>query len=383
MIRCCSPVRIAFIAESFLPRVNGVSNSVQKVSTYCNSVGIENLIITPAAPETLTLSPFNEVHNIRRTKFIQLPKVPDFEIALSSVNQIKKLLIEFKPDLVHLASPFVLGWLGLRAANSLNIPSVAVYQTDVSGFAKFYGFPIAAKLAEKWTLNIHQKATLNLVPSTSALKFFDSAGIPNSKIWGRGVDVELFNPNRRSGQLRFRWIQDEKIIIGFVGRLAPEKQIERLAALNSEKYQLVIIGDGPERENLSKLLPSATFLGRLTGIELASAVSSLDILVAPGEHETFCQVVQEAMASGVPVVAPNVGGPIDLVSPGLTGFLYKPGDTQSMLQAIEILAGDADLRKKFGTAGRKKVEGNSWEKLSEQLILHYLDVCRLSIKQAA
>ena len=376
-------MRVALIAESFLPRVNGVSNSVQKISTYFNSVGIENLIVTPEVPDNLTKSALDGTHNIHRTKFIHLPIVPDFEIARSSVNQLKKILLEFKPDVVHLASPFVLGWLGLRAANSLNIPTVAIYQTDVSGFAKFYGYPIAAKMAERWTMNIHQKATLNLVPSTPALEFFTSAGITNSKIWGRGVDVELFHPNRKSEKLRRSFNVDRKTIVGFVGRLAPEKQVERLAGLDSSKYQIVVIGDGQQRENLHQLLPNAIFLGRLTGLDLATAVSSLDILVAPGEHETFCQVVQEAMASGVPVVAPNIGGPVDLVSQGLTGYLYQPGDTKSMVRAIDILSSDAELRRSFGLAGRKKVEGNTWEQLSNQLIRHYLDVSQNIFEQAA
>ena len=142
-------------------------------------------------------------------------------------------------------------------------------------------------------------------------------------LWARGVDIAGFAPSARDARYGTPWSPDGKPIVGFVGRLAPEKHVERLAALGDE-VQLVIVGDGIDRGKLEKLLPTAIFTGALYGAELATAYASMDVFVHPGEHETFCQAVQEALASGVPVVAPNAGGPRDLVMPGRTGLLLGP-----------------------------------------------------------
>ena len=140
--------------------------------------------------------------------------------------------------------------------------------------------------------------------------------IPRVHKWARGVDITGFAPSARDERLRPAWSPDGKPIVGFVGRLAPEKHVERLAALAARNdLQLVIVGDGVDRQKLESLLPTAVFTGALYGEELAAAYASMDVFVHPGEHETFCQAVQEAMASGLPVIAPNVGGPRDLVAP--------------------------------------------------------------------
>ena len=370
------------MAESFLPRVNGVSNSVYRVSQEMSARGIDYLIVAPSAPSELH-SPYDlsDLH-VERTEFIQLSGIPDFEVAKCTVARLRKILMRFKPDVVHLASPFVLGWLGLRAARSLNIPTVSIYQTDVSGFAQFYGYPLAAKLAANWTYMIHRKSDLNLVPSTPVLNEFLQNGINNTKIWGRGVDLELFHPKRRDQKLRSVWAENEKIIVGFVGRLAPEKQVDRLSNLDNDMFQLVVIGDGPDREKLTKLLPSAIFTGRLTGEALATAMASLDVLVSPGEHETFCQVIQESMASGIPVIAPRSGGPIDLVRSGVSGFLYQPGNSSDLLTKLMNFRSDASLLGQFGSTARNLVENKSWAALTDQLISHYISVLPVELRRA-
>lgn len=371
------------VAESFLPRVNGVSNSVYRVSKELSLLGHENLIVAPAAPPELQ-SPYElDALRVVRTEFVQFSSIPDFEVAKCTVAKLRNVMLQFQPDVVHLASPFILGWLGMRAAHSLNLPVVSIYQTDVAGFAQFYGLPLAAKLAASWTHMIHRKSNLNLVPSTPVLSEFFANGINNSKIWGRGVDLELFHPSRRDQSLRSTWTSENKKIVGFVGRLAPEKQVERLANLDTEKYQLVIIGDGPDRDRLVRLLPEAIFTGRLSGEPLAIAMASLDILISPGENETFCQVIQEAMASGIPVVAPMSGGPIDLVKPGITGYLYQPGSSTDLLAKLELLRSDNLSITTFGETARNLVVENSWSALTDQLITHYESVIPMALRQAS
>ena len=160
--------------------------------------------------------------------------------------------------------------------------------------------------------------------------------------------------------------------MGYVGRLAAEKEISQLSVFNGNpRVQVVIVGDGPERESLQALMPNAHFTGLLTGHELAEVVASLDIAVHTGRHETFCQSVQEAMASGVPVVAPASGGPLDLVQSSRTGWLYRPGDKQDLHERVMDLVGDSYKRTAMGQAARVAVEHRTWSHIGDVLFGHY------------
>jgi phosphatidylinositol alpha 1,6-mannosyltransferase len=190
------------------------------------------------------------------------------------------------------------------------------------------------------------------------------------------VDSELFHPGRRDQLLRARLAPAGELLVGYVGRLAPEKHVERLAALRGlPGVRLVVVGDGPSRERLRRVLPDAVFLGLLRGAELAAAYASLDVFVHTGPFETFCQSVQEAMAAGLPVIAPDAGGPRDLVRPGRSGFLLPVDDDGHGLRAaVAALAAEPDLRLAFGRAGRRLVAVRSWPRLCEQLLDHYASV---------
>ena len=186
------------------------------------------------------------------------------------------------------------------------------------------------------------------------------------------MDQELFNPIRRSAELRRRWDADGRTVVGYLGRLAPEKNVHILTALAARPdMRVVIVGDGPCRDELAGLMPNAVFTGRLSGADLGAAAASLDVLVAPGEHETFCQVVQEGMASGVPVVAPAVGGPVDLIDSGVNGFLYPAGNPAAMVDCVTRLAQDEVLRHRISAAGLLAVENRSWRALGDELRHHY------------
>ena len=228
-----------------------------------------------------------------------------------------------------------------KAGVRCNIPVIANYQTDVSGFIDFYGLNTAKTIVEKRLRKIHTGSTLTLAPSTDSIAFLQSLQIENIRHWGRGVDLEQFNPKWRSEKLRKYWGADsDTLVIGFVGRLAPEKQVHKLASIGDvgvlagKKILQVIVGEGPTRESLEKALPKAIFTGHLSGKELSKAVASMDLLITTGENETFCQVIQEAMAAGLAVVAPNAGGPKDLIIDGVDGFLYEPGENLDIRKKV-------------------------------------------------
>jgi phosphatidylinositol alpha 1,6-mannosyltransferase len=276
----------------------------------------------------------------------------------------------FDPDVVHLASPALLGYGGLRAARFLDVPTVAVFQTDVAGFAESYGIGAASRAAWAWTKHLHSRADRTLAPSTAAMEDLAAHGIPRVHHWARGVDVTGFAPSARSGELRRRWSPGGKPIVGFVGRLAPEKHVERLAVLaRRDDLQLVIVGDGVDRDKLRTLMPSAVFTGARYGEQLAAAYASMDVFVHPGEHETFCQAVQEAMASGLPVIAPDAGGPRDLVAPYRTGLLLTVAEFEARLgQSVDHLL---DERTRYSLAARRSVLGRTWPAICDQLLDHY------------
>jgi len=195
-------------------------------------------------------------------------------------------------------------------------------------------------------------------------------GFPRVHRWARGVDLIRFAPSARDERLRRHWSPNGRPVVGFVGRLAPEKHVERLATLaGAGNVQLVIVGDGVDRTKLEKSMPAAVFTGALYGDELAAAYASMDVFVHPGEHETFCQVVQEALASGLPVIAPDAGGPRDLVAPCRTGLLLPVAEFEARLPgAVAHLLAE---RQRYSQAARRSVLGRSWPVICDELLGHY------------
>jgi phosphatidylinositol alpha 1,6-mannosyltransferase len=279
---------------------------------------------------------------------------------------------DFRPDVIHLASPFVIGPPVIRAARQLDIPVVAVFQTDMAGFASQYGLSALADMAWNRLRRIHDAADVTLVPSSATYRMLEQQGFSRLALWPRGVDTARFNPEHRSAEIRSGLGGNGRVLVGYVGRLAQEKEVAQLRVFNDDpRVHVVIVGDGPERESLEAELPGAHFTGLLTGHELAQVVASLDIVVHTGRHETFCQSVQEAMASGVPVVAPASGGPLDLVQSSRTGWLYRPGDQRELYERVLDLAGDSYKRVAMGEAARAAVAHRTWSHIGDLLLDHY------------
>jgi phosphatidylinositol alpha 1,6-mannosyltransferase len=363
-------VRVAIVAESFLPNVNGVSNSVLRVLEHLRRTGHEALVIAPDNPRGE--APAARVHDgirIHRVPSRMYPMVTSLPLSMPRPRMLR-VLRGFDPHVVHLASPSMLGYGGLLAARRLGVPTVAVYQTDIAGFATSYGVPIAARAAWAWNRHLHGLADRTLAPSSAAMESLRAHGIPRVHHWARGVDITGFAPSARDERLRAQWSPHGRAIVGFVGRLAPEKHVERLAVLaRRDDLQLVIVGDGVDRAKLESLMPSAVFTGALYGPQLAAAYASMDVFVHPGEHETFCQAVQEAQASGLPVIAPDAGGPRDIVAPYRTGLLLPVAEFESRLEvAVDHLI---DERHRYSIAARRSVLGRTWGSVCEELLGHY------------
>ena len=361
-------MRIAVVTEAFLPQVNGVTNSVLRLLEFCKAQGHDVLIIAPeseGAPSEYLGYKIKHVPSISMKKLIPMA-VPK--------KYLEPLLEGFAPDVIHLASPIFLGHYVARIARKMGIPTVSVYQTDIAGFARHYGLTIAHNTLKKWVSRIHQASDITLAPSKWACRDLEQSGVKNVRLWKRGVDLVNFTPARRDESLRANIAGGKKkLIVGYVGRIANEKRIDDLKILNQQgDIQLVIVGDGPAAPRIKRELPGARFVGYQSGTELARYVASFDIFVHTGKHETFCQGIQEALASGVPVIGPDTGGPVDLIEHGITGLLIDTADAHELLEAVATLRNHSsfDLMQ---LAARRSVEHRTWDYINSQLISHYQD----------
>ncbi len=368
-------VRICIITESFQPDVNGVAHSVQQVAEHLVARGHHPLVIAPRPARGVSAENGAPDYPVLRVPSLPLPGYRTFRLGLPS-PKIRGAVLGHRTDLVHLASPFCLGARGSAVAQQLGVPAIAVYQTDVPGYARAYH---AGRLGEaaawRWLRGIHEAADRTLAPSTASAAGLQARGIGRVWLWGRGVDTAAFNPAERSASLRRSLAPDGQVLVGYVGRLAVEKRVDLLAQVATlPGVRLVIVGGGPAEATVRRALPSAEFLGQRKGRDLAQIFASLDIFVHSGCYETFGQTIQEAAASGLPVVAPAVGGPLDLVDDGVTGYLVAPGDAGALAAAVARLAADPGLRAAQGRAAREKVLARSWAALGDALIDHYAAV---------
>ena len=366
-------LRVLVVSESFLPQVNGVTNSVRRVLEHLALEGHEAELVAPTGPASYAGFP------VHTTRGASLPFYRDFRIGLETRARLRVEMLRFRPDVVHIASPATLGLQAARAAAELGIPSVAIYQTDLIGFAERYakaGLGVGGIRAMAYlTRKIHTLVDRTLAPSTASMRQLEDLEVPRLALWPRGVDLDAFHPGLRDEGLRRQLAPDGRMLVGYVGRLAPEKELELLTYLSGDpRYALVVVGGGPEEGRLRRLMPDARFLGVLHGAELGRAHASLDVFVHTGRHETYCQSAQEALASGVPVVAPRSGGPIDVVHDGVAGFLYEPGDGDDLGGYVDRLARDPEFRRRMGRAARRSVEGRSWQAVNEALVEHYREV---------
>ncbi|MER0244792.1 glycosyltransferase family 1 protein [Streptomyces sp. HSW2009] len=367
-------MRVAIVTESFPPDINGVSHCAVQTAQHLARRGHEPLVLAPAgAHDCPADSDGTHPYPVVRVPSLGLPGYPQVRVALPS-RRLAATLAAHRADVVHLASPFILGVRGMAAATRLHLPTVAVYQTDIGGYARTY-LGTGEGAAWRRIRAVHAAADRTLAPSTAAARDLAEHGVPRIALWPRGVDTERFRPAARDPELRRTLAPGGELIVGYVGRLAPEKCVELLAPVAGlTGVKLVIVGDGPSLTSLRSTLPGAEFLGRRTGEELARIFASLDVFVHTGPQETFCQTVQEAQASGVPVVAPAIGGPTDLVQHGRTGLLVPPGDSAAVADAVRMLAESPRLRADMGRAGRTSVEGRTWEMVGDLLIDHYAEV---------
>ncbi|WP_165990234.1 glycosyltransferase family 1 protein [Streptomyces sp. YIM 98790] len=373
-------MRVAIVTESYPPDVNGVAHCALQTALHLARRGHDPLVIAPAPAGAASRGPAAAPAPQGPAPVVRIPALPlpgyrQVRVALPS-RRLAAALAAHRPDVVHLASPFVLGVRGMAAAARLGVPAVAVYQTDLAGYARTY-LGAGAGAAWRRIRAVHTAARLTLAPSTASLRELAEHGIPRVRLWRRGVDTARFRPALRDERLRAELAPGGELLVGYVGRLAPEKHVALLAGTAAlPGVRLVVVGDGPSQGALRAALPGAVFLGRRTGEDLARIYASLDVFAHTGPFETFCQTVQEAQASGVAVIAPAAGGPLDLIDHGRTGLLVPALDGDALRDAVAGLRDDPARRAALAGAGHAAVRDRTWEAVGDQLLGHYAEVLR-------
>jgi len=364
-------MRLALFTETFLPKVDGIVNTLCHLLEHLAARGHETILFAPeGGPNQYAQTP---VYGLPAWQF---PLYRELRLA-SPFASVASKLHRFQPDLVHVLNPVSLGLAGVWHARLRNWPLIASYHTDVPGFARRWGYGWAEPFIWAFFRSIHNTAHLNLAPSRITQQELRAHSVRRVKVWGRGVNTTLFHPNQRTAEWREKLTggQPQAPLLLYVGRLSPEKRVTWLQPLleSLPEARLAVVGDGPQRAELENLLGNerTVFTGYLRGESLARAYAAADVFVFPAANETLGNVVLEAMASGLPVVAPRSGGLLDHVTHGRNGLLFETNELNEWVQATARLVHYPELARALGAHGRLHAETRRWETVLDGLLDEY------------
>lgn len=365
------PLRVALFTETFLPRLDGSIRRVCQTLLHLREFGHEVLLIAPDGG----INDFEgaRIHGVPGFPF---PLYPEVKLAIPRPS-IGKALTAFRPDLIHAINPVSLGASAFYYSVQQKVPLVVSYHTHLPKYLRFYRLEFLEGLAWWGIRTSYNRADLTLATSSVMQGVLDEHGVRRVELWQRGVDTQLFHPERASDEMRTRLTQghpQDKLLI-YVGRMAAEKDIEhcRDALQGIPGLRLALIGDGPHRAKLERYFAGTPtyFAGHMKGVELAAAFASADVFFLPSSTETLGLVLLEAMASGCPVVATGAGGVMDIVKDGVTGRIYEPGNLSIAISRIHELLHDSVLRQKLKTEARAEAERWNWRAATRQLESFY------------
>ncbi|MEG3438837.1 glycosyltransferase family 1 protein [Pannus brasiliensis CCIBt3594] len=376
-------MRIALFTETFLPKIDGIVTRLKHTVEHLERAGDRVLVFSPDGG--LQEYKGARIHGVSG---MPLPLYPELKMAFPRPS-IGRAIEKFKPDLIHVVNPAILGLGGIYYAKTMNIPLVASYHTHLPQYLQHYGLGSLEGLLWELLKLAHNQARLNLCTSTAMVRELRDHGIERVDLWQRGVDTELFQPHLSSRSMRTRLSAgnpDDPLLL-YVGRVSAEKEIDRikpvLEAIPSAR--LAIVGDGPHREALESHFAGTrtNFVGYLQGLELASAFASADAFLFPSRTETLGLVLLEAMAAGCPVVAAASGGIPDIVTDGENGYLFDPKDEEGLITATRRLLTATEEREKLRQNARLEAEKWSWSSATSQLQDFYRKVVPSGFSVAA
>jgi phosphatidylinositol alpha 1,6-mannosyltransferase len=372
-------MRLVIVTESFLPQVNGVTRTVTAFLEHLQRRGHQALVFAPGH------GPYEHAgHSVVRVMGVSGLLYPGLTVAPVAPG-MRRMLHRFSPDLVHLASPAALGVYGRCVARRAGVPVAAHYQTDLLAYAQDYGGALLASAVRRVERDFHNRCAATFAPTEVMAAELRRRGFERVSVSGRGVDTVRFRPGRPGLEAaRARWPEGDGPRILCVARLAREKRLDRLVdlAMREPGMRLLLVGDGPCRELLAGAAPPNLVLaGALEGDALADVYSAADIFAFPSTTETFGQVVQEAMSSGLPVVGVRAGGVAELIEDGSTGVLVDPPGL-GLPPAVVELARDPQRCRSLGAAARRAVEGRDWAVVFDALLERYEELIETGTRRA-
>lgn len=364
-------MRVSLVTETFAPQVNGVSRTLGELTRRLTERGDAVQLIYPDYGDPV------DRRDVCRVRAINLPFYPELHLPLPPFGRVHRAIDAFRPDLIHVATEAFLGLSVLRHALRRDIPIVSSFHTNFDQYSDHYGVGWTRSLIWRYLRWFHNRTRATYAPSRATIDQLERLGFERVVLWPRGVDSSFFRPDR-PGRLALRtafgWGPNDPVVT-YVSRIAPEKNVDYLAesmaivVARRPDVRLLLVGDGPSRAELQgRLGPSAVFAGYRTGDDLADYYAAGDVFAFTSLTETFGNVVLEAMASGMPVVAVRAGGVGDIVRDGATGLLVEPGSSpETFAEAVLRLVGDPARRAEMARAARAYAESQSWSAIMDDL----------------
>ncbi|WP_231928199.1 glycosyltransferase family 4 protein [Devriesea agamarum] len=366
------PLRIAIFTEVFLPKVDGVVTTLLHTIDELTAAGHEVLVFAPGkGPDH-----YGSCRVVRVRALPFRPWYPEISVGMPGPT-ISREFMRFQPDVVHACSPVWLAAYGVLYARRRHTPIVASYHTDIPRYMDALGLKYLRPAATAWLRRLHNSADVNLCPSRPLIDEARAGGLNRVSLWPGAVDTALFHPTRRCQEMRARLTNgdvDRPVVLS-VGRLSKEKGLDQLITTMEmlPHARIAFVGSGPHETQLKHRfahLP-ATFLGHMSGIELATAFASADVFAFPSCTDTLGLVSLESMASGVPVVGCRAGGIPDTIRDGETGFLVDPHDPHQMAARLGVILDNPGIRDRMGAAARLDAEKRSWSLATATLLSAY------------
>ncbi|MGG3625821.1 glycosyltransferase family 1 protein [Bacillus gobiensis] len=365
-------MKIAIFTDTFVPDVNGVAKTLKRYTEYLEKNGHSYIVFAPESTVETKFS--NHIHRFSSLPFFLYPEC---RLALPKFHQIKAEIHQFKPDLIHIATPFNMGLCGLHYAKKWNIPLVGSYHTNFDQYLSYYDLQLLSRFFWKYMHWFHKPFQKIFAPSEETLNELKSKKFQNLSLWKRGVDCLNFSPSHSTPDVKKNYsINDDTYLLSYVGRLAPEKDLKSLLKaaehplLAEKNIHWLIVGDGPMKHHLeSQAPPNMTIAGYKKGKELSEIYASSDLFVFPSPTETFGNAALEALASGTPVIGANSGGVKNVISHGHTGFLAQPNNPEELAEHIAFLLENTELRKTFEKNAREYAQSQSWDTIFNDLLL--------------
>jgi glycosyltransferase involved in cell wall biosynthesis len=376
-------LRIAVVTETWPPEVNGVAMTLAKLVQGLSHRNHDVQLIRPR--QTKTDSPMNDT-SLEEVlmRGMPIPRYPELKLGLPSKKTLVKTWTLRRPDVVHIATEGPLGWSALQAAKVLKLPVTSDFRTNFQSYSKHYGVGWLRKPIVAYLRKFHNATACTMVPTRELMRTLSQNGFANLKVVSRGVDTKLFNIAKRDTNLRSSWgaTDDTKVLIS-VGRMAPEKNLDQVLKtyealkFTGQAFKLVMVGDGPLKEQFQKRYPEIIFPGMLSQTNLAAYYASSDLFIFPSQTETFGNVTLEALASGIPVLAFDCAAARDWVQTGVNGWLIAENNPEGFAAQAVTVFNSKDLLDQITQSTRQQVVHLDWDQIAEQVESVFWDAIRI------